>query len=74
MSLLFFLCKMVWATLINHAVILLLSYGIIRTELHPIKNSRRSIFFAQHHHFSLLTKKSSPGLLFQIHPNRLHAS
>ena len=28
---------MVWATLINHAVILLLSYGIIWTELHPIK-------------------------------------
>ena len=37
MSLLFFLCKMVWAALMNHAVILLLSYGIIRTELHPIK-------------------------------------
>ena len=32
-----FLCKMVWAMLINHAVILLLSYGIIRTERHPIK-------------------------------------
>lgn len=32
-----FLCKMVWATLINHAVILFLSYGITRTELHPIK-------------------------------------
>ena len=28
----------------NHAVILLLSYGIIRTELHPIKNSRRELF------------------------------
>lgn len=32
-----FLCKMVWAMLINHAVILLLSYGITRTELYPIK-------------------------------------
>lgn len=37
-----FLCQMVWATLINHAVIRLLSYGIIRTELHPIKNSCKS--------------------------------
>lgn len=36
-----FLCQMVWAMLINHAVILLLSYSIIWIELHPIKNSRR---------------------------------